>query len=497
MSVVNVLTPNGRRQNVKVQPNTAILKVLEDVCEKHKFDPNEYDLKHHKRILDLTTSFRFSGLPNNAQLEMVEAQKKRQDAEVELVVQLSDGTRVEGKFKPNTILLDIIKELSPNELTGDDLCAIYMRTEVSSDKLGSTSLKDLGLISGRAIIRLVHRDPNAAKMQANVALNLTKPSEEKDEKRENKVRKTDDLTTPSTSQSIINVVKEEKKKEQVTEDQKMEEEVDEELASIEEKKLDPPVENMEVNSPAPPTAIDEDEDPGEIKILGERSAVLFMQDAANSANLNLPDSFYAVNTTDLKILIKGLRTEAEGTVEQPLMTAKLRAMEEEQKQLSALNKYNKAIIRILFPNRYVLQGVFTPYETIETVIEFVRSYLANQNIEFYLYTTPPKEILPKESRLFEAKCVPSIVLHFGSEEKQSNYLKEEILDKVSSPKAAINQAFLDRGIKMSSTVESNEEDQPSSSQQPRRSNALSFSSSSTASTSTDVKLPKWFKPAGK
>lgn len=26
-SVVNVLTPNGRRQNVKVQPNTAILKV--------------------------------------------------------------------------------------------------------------------------------------------------------------------------------------------------------------------------------------------------------------------------------------------------------------------------------------------------------------------------------------------------------------------------------------------------------------------------------------
>lgn len=26
-SVVNVLTPNGRRQNVKVQPNTALLKV--------------------------------------------------------------------------------------------------------------------------------------------------------------------------------------------------------------------------------------------------------------------------------------------------------------------------------------------------------------------------------------------------------------------------------------------------------------------------------------
>lgn len=29
MSVVNVLTPNGRRQNVKVQPNTTILQVFQ------------------------------------------------------------------------------------------------------------------------------------------------------------------------------------------------------------------------------------------------------------------------------------------------------------------------------------------------------------------------------------------------------------------------------------------------------------------------------------
>lgn len=135
------------------------------MCEKFKFDPNEYDLKHHKRVLDLTTSFRFSGLPNNAQLEMVEAQKKRQDVEVEIVVQLSDGSRLDGQFKPNTTLLAIIQQLCPNELTGDpNLFAIYMRTETAHDKLGEITLKDLGLISGRAIVRLVHRDPNAAKM---------------------------------------------------------------------------------------------------------------------------------------------------------------------------------------------------------------------------------------------------------------------------------------------------------------------------------------------
>lgn len=137
------------------------------MCEKFKLDSNEFELKHHKRILDLTTSFRFSGLPNNAQLEMIEAQKKRQDTEVDIVVQLGDGARLDGTFKPITTLLDIITQLCPNELTGVDLFAIYMRTEITSDKLGDTTLKDLGLISGRAIVRLVHRDPNAAKMYGN------------------------------------------------------------------------------------------------------------------------------------------------------------------------------------------------------------------------------------------------------------------------------------------------------------------------------------------
>lgn len=221
------------------------------MCEKHKFDPNEHDLKHHKRILDLTTSFRFSGLPNNAQLEMVEAQKKRQDVEVELVLQLPDGTRLDGKFKPIVTLLEIIQQLCPNELTGTDLFAIYMRTEVASDKLGDTTLKVLGLVSGRAMIRLVHRDPNAAKMyvlleqfiqfrifffknvsnllsifhiykkrQANVALNLQAKQPKEDEvkqgtsdNRENKIRKTDDFTT-KPAQSLIQVLKEEKKKEE-------------------------------------------------------------------------------------------------------------------------------------------------------------------------------------------------------------------------------------------------------------------------------------------
>lgn len=134
------------------------------MCQKYEFDPNLYDLRHHKRILDLTTMYRFSGLPNNAQLEMIEAQKKRQDAEVDLVIQLPDGSRVGAKFKPTVNLSEIVEQLCPQKSGDTDLVAVYMRTEITHDRMNQTTLKELGLTSGRAIIRLIHRDADAPKV---------------------------------------------------------------------------------------------------------------------------------------------------------------------------------------------------------------------------------------------------------------------------------------------------------------------------------------------
>lgn len=104
-----------------------------------------------------------------------------------------------------------------------------------------------------------------------------------------------------------------------------------------------------------------------------------------SAHLKeIPDSFFDLNVKDIKLLIKGLRAEAQGTIEQPLMTAQLREFEEEKQQLDKLNRYKNAIIRIQFPNRYVLQGTFTPYEWIQDVVDFIKPYLASPDIDFHL-----------------------------------------------------------------------------------------------------------------
>lgn len=108
--------------------------------------------------------YRFSGLPNNAQLEMVDAQIKRQEANVELLLQLPDGTRLGGTFKPSVTVFDIVEQLWPAHISASNLIAIYMRTEIVYEKMRETSLKELGLVSGRAMLRLLQRDPNAAKM---------------------------------------------------------------------------------------------------------------------------------------------------------------------------------------------------------------------------------------------------------------------------------------------------------------------------------------------
>ncbi|KPJ20980.1 Tether containing UBX domain for GLUT4 [Papilio machaon] len=86
-----VLVPNGRRVKVHCTADTSILQVLEDVCAKQGFQPTDYDLKHHKTILDLTTTIRFCNLPNKAMLELVETERKRVETDVTIGLMLDDG----------------------------------------------------------------------------------------------------------------------------------------------------------------------------------------------------------------------------------------------------------------------------------------------------------------------------------------------------------------------------------------------------------------------
>lgn len=129
---------------------------MEEVCRKQGFNANEYDIKHHRNVLDTSILLRFSGLPNNAQLELVPAMKIRSEGTLVLGVHLEDGRRLTGNFTPSNTLLDVLNNLCPNDLKSNAVI-IYMRREVHGDALKETCLRDLGLTSGRAMIRLIHK----------------------------------------------------------------------------------------------------------------------------------------------------------------------------------------------------------------------------------------------------------------------------------------------------------------------------------------------------
>ncbi|XP_061088678.1 tether containing UBX domain for GLUT4 isoform X2 [Conger conger] len=161
-TAVTVLAPNGRRQIVKISPSTPLLQVLEDVCKKQGFSPDDYDLKFQRTVLDLSLQWRFASLPNNAKLEMVPGTRQRAgETRVRIALQLEDGSRVQDSFSNAQTLWELIsrfpqtrvQELQQSETT--PVC-LYMRDEVAGEEsLRQTTLRSLGLTAGTAIIRFV------------------------------------------------------------------------------------------------------------------------------------------------------------------------------------------------------------------------------------------------------------------------------------------------------------------------------------------------------
>lgn len=95
---------------------------------------------------------------------MVEATQKRAESDVVLCFQLEDGTRPQATFNPSQTLLEALKELSPDSTaSGKNPVVIYMRKEIYGDSLASTTLRSLGITGGRAMLRVVDKNPEELK----------------------------------------------------------------------------------------------------------------------------------------------------------------------------------------------------------------------------------------------------------------------------------------------------------------------------------------------
>lgn len=191
----------------------------------------------------------------------------------------------------------------------------------------------------------------------------------------------------------------------------------------------------------------------------------------------------------------------------PLETRQLR----ERRQVTESPKYTKSVLRVNFPSDgLVLQATFAAEDTISTVIDFVSTFLAEPNVGFVLYTTPPKEILSARDTLAQKRLVPAAMVHFGQTVLGKAVLRPDVSARVTSFRA-ITEATkqLRRELHgLESTVLTDLTASRSSSSglvgqasggsghssvAPARPAADEFRASSVATSSNTGKVPKWFK----
>ncbi|XP_014225829.1 tether containing UBX domain for GLUT4 isoform X2 [Trichogramma pretiosum] len=472
---ITVLTPNGRRPAIEVNQNTTILEVLEKACSKYNFNPDEYDLKYHNRILDVDLTIRYANISNKACLEMVTCKNPRKVSNVTICVQLETGDRQTGEFAPTTSLEAILKNLNI-EYDVETVVIVYTQRKIYGKEFENLTLRSLGLGSGKALFRLMHRNPEENKEQAHVYNIPQKPKTFETVDDDEFVFKR--TPAPDPKKTLKNE-REDNKKSKLSEDVDLEKNEE-----VEDKIL---------------------QEVPEVQIIGERDALLFNQAGAKPMNQNpVPDSFFEVTVNDIRALIRDARNAQNDA---PLSTAAMRQRDKDNAQMEQLRKYKTVIIRIQFPSQLVLQGFFTPVETVQTIKDFVKTYLENPSEDFNLYTTPPRCDLVPMDLLIDCGLVPSAIIYYAG----TSDLKPEIKSKLTDPMAASLHASNTRLSTMrqncdlddlkneipqlnKEVIVSSISSSSSSSLVPRQTNRNEPQpSSSTASPSGARKVPKWLQ----
>ncbi|NWS46487.1 ASPC1 protein, partial [Probosciger aterrimus] len=450
-AAVSVLAPSGRRVTVRVGPSTVLLQILEEVCRRQGGSPGEYGLKFQRSVLDLSLQWRFARLPNNAKLEMVPVSNRVGIGNmVRIALQLDDGSRLQDTFFCEQTLWELlnhfakIREFMEQHGEFSPVC-IYMRDEISGkDALEKRTLKSLGLTGGSAIVRVVMKKCSSsgqeeavgATVQCNeltVRQGSTEGAVDVPLPQANTFPK--DLDHGDVAMSLNSCAD---KQDSIRESHASLEELwpssepesapfvpffgdGQHLGST---SVTAPSLGLDMSSSMLPATSSSPGGPSKPKksknsqeLQKEQEQLVDREPLVCHLDLleplpagpeELPDEFFEVTVDDVRKRLAQLQSErqvpfplpAKRLEEAPLMTKSLREAQLKEK----LQRYPKVVLRVRFPDRYVLQGFFHPSETVGILRAFVRSHLADADLPFYLFIAPPRTILNDESlTLFEVR----------------------------------------------------------------------------------------------
>ncbi|WOK94512.1 hypothetical protein Cni_G03216 [Canna indica] len=137
------------------------------------------------------------------------------------------------------------------------------------------------------------------------------------------------------------------------------------------------------------------------------------------------DDFYDLSAEDYYRLMS-LKADS-----QILKTQKMR----EAEAAAHREKLIKAIIRVRFPDDYVLEAKFQSSETIQTLVDLLKKVIGQPNVPFYLYTVPPKtQIVDLSKDFYSAGFSPGANVYFsydlpdfnGSPNNNGPFLRDDI-----------------------------------------------------------------------
>ncbi|XP_014720044.3 tether containing UBX domain for GLUT4 isoform X2 [Equus asinus] len=481
-SAVSVLAPNGRRHTVKVTPSTVLLQVLEDTCRRQDFNPSEYDLKFQRNVLDLSLQWRFANLPNNAKLEMVPISRSREGPEnmVRIALQLDDGSRLQGTFCSGQTLWELLSHFAQTRECLERPCeaspvCVYMRDEVTGRAaLQGTTLQSLGLTGGSAIIRFAMKqrdsagkpEPGGLKSERPASLAPSAPADQaagspllpsssaglsrgdgsrQDETGPSEAGHVDSLGPKPVDAQAKPILKEPapapfvpfsgggqrlggpsgSSRTPMSPSAKLPKSFSSPGGPSKPKKLRPGQEPQPEPEPEPEPEPPMDRDP----VVCHPD----LEELLQAWPAELPDEFFEVTVDDVRRRLAQLKSERKRLEEAPLVTKAFREAQMKEK----LERYPKVVLRVLFPDRYILQGFFRPSETVGDLRDFVRSHLGNPELPFHLFIAPPKTILDDHTMtLFQANLFPAALVHFGAEVPTGLYLEPRLLEHTISPSAA-------------------------------------------------------------
>ncbi|NXC91716.1 UBXN6 protein, partial [Cercotrichas coryphoeus] len=149
-----------------------------------------------------------------------------------------------------------------------------------------------------------------------------------------------------------------------------------------------------------------------------RQPTLFRPSPA-AARFELPHDFFSLTAEELR-REQRLRTEA---VEKAAML-RTRAMREKEEQRE-MRKYNYTLLRVRFPDGYILQGTFYAQESVSVLYNFVREALRDDWLPFELLGPGGLKLTDENLAFNECGLVPSALLSLAWDAAVTAQLEEQ------------------------------------------------------------------------